>query len=116
MNNRRLVRALDLVDDAGLIAEYRRWHAPGSVWPEVTAYIRATGVLHMEIWHVGNRLVMLLDVTEDFPREVPEPARVTEWERLMSTFQRPLNGTFSGEKWATLTRIFTLDETEGGRE
>ena len=28
---RRVVRALDLVDDERLIAEYRRWHASGAV-------------------------------------------------------------------------------------
>ena len=111
MNSRKLVRVLDLVDDAELIAEYRRWHAPGSVWPEVTAYIRATGVLDMEIWHAGNRLVMLLHVAEDYPRELSEPARVTEWERFMSRYQRPLDGTSTGEKWTPLERIFTLEKT-----
>jgi len=47
---RRLVRVLDLIDDDGLIVEYRRLHAPGAVWPEVIAHIRDTGVLDMEIW------------------------------------------------------------------
>jgi L-rhamnose mutarotase len=111
VSRRRLVRALDLVDDARLIAEYRRWHSPGSVWPEVIAHIRATGVLEMEIWHVGNRLFMLLEVTEDFPRVAGEPARVAEWERLMSTFQCPIHGATPDEKWIEMSRIFTLDET-----
>jgi L-rhamnose mutarotase len=115
MSRRRLVRALDLVDDARLIADYRNWHGPGSVWPEVLAHIRATGVLEMEIWNVGNRLFMILEVVEDFPRDVAEPVRVAEWERLMSTFQQPLSGGVPGEKWIGLTRIFSLDET-GGRE
>lgn len=110
MSRRRLVRALDLIDDAQLIAEYRRWHRQGAVWPEVIAHIRATGVLEMEIWNVGNRLFMLLEVTEDFPREADEPARVAEWEHLMSTFQRPIRGATPDQKWIELSRIFTLDE------
>jgi L-rhamnose mutarotase len=108
--SRRVVRALDLVDDARLIAEYRSWHTPGSVWPEVIAHLHATGVLDMEIWAVSNRLFMLLEVAEDFPRDVPEPQRVAAWEQLMSTFQRTLGGTAPGEKWLDMTRIFSLDE------
>ena len=80
MTRRRVVRALDLIDDEGIITEYRRRHAPGTVWPEVIAHLRATGVLDMEIWSVGSRLFMILAVTEDFPRDIAEPARVADSE------------------------------------
>jgi L-rhamnose mutarotase len=111
MSGRRLIRALDLIDDARIIADYRSWHEPGAVWPEVIAHIRATGVLDMELWNVGNRLFMILEVAEDFPRDVREPARVADWERLMSTFQRPLAGASPGKKWLDMTRIFALDQS-----
>lgn len=109
MSSRRLIRALDLVDDARIIADYRSWHEPGAVWPEVIAHIRASGVLDMEVWNVGNRLFMILEVAEDFPHDVGEPARVADWERLMSTFQQPLAVASPGEKWVEMTRIFALD-------
>jgi L-rhamnose mutarotase len=109
--SRRLVRALDLIDDARIIADYRSRHAPGAVWPEVIAHIRATGVLEMEIWLVRNRLFMILEVTEDFPREVAEYARVADWERLMSTFQQPLPDAQGGPKWSEMTRIFSLPDS-----
>jgi L-rhamnose mutarotase len=54
MTDRRLVRTLDLVDDAELMMEYRRRHAPGAVWPEVVAHIRSIGVKDMEIWCTGR--------------------------------------------------------------
>ena len=105
----RLARALDLIDDARLIEEYGRRHQPGAVWPEVIQHIRATGVLEMEIWWVSNRLFMILEVADDFPRVVAEPAAVVEWERLMSEFQQPLAGGAAGDpKWREMTCIFSL--------
>ena len=109
--DRRLVRALDLVDDAGLMREYRRRHAQGAVWPEVIAHIRALGVEDMEIWCTGSRLVMIMTVSEDYPRNVSESARVTDWELQMDSFQQRLPGVAAGEKWAAMTRIFALEES-----
>ncbi|MEH3158840.1 MAG: L-rhamnose mutarotase [Sphingomonas taxi] len=106
---RRVVKLLDLVDDADLIAEYERCHAPGAVWPEVTAHIRATGVLGMEIWRFVDRMVMIAEVADDFPRDLPAPAVEGEWEALMDRFQRRIPGTPKGTKWAEADRIFTLD-------
>ena len=70
----------------------------------------------MEIWGTGNRLVMIMTVAVDFPRDVREPSRVTEWEQLMSSFQQLLPGTPAGEKWITMTRIFALDEQVGAHD
>ena len=109
---RRVVRALDLVDDERLIAEYRRWHAPGVVWPEVLQFIRESGIVSMEIWGVTNRLVMVMEVTDDFPRAVAQPARVQEWEQLMSVYQRLIPDAPAGEKWAECSRVFAIDAAD----
>ena len=106
---RRVVRALDLVDDERLIAEYRRWHAPGAVWPEVLQFIRESGIVSMEIWGVTNRLVMVMEVTDDFPRAVAQPPRVQEWEQLMSVYQRLIPNAPAAEKWAECSRVFVSD-------
>lgn len=116
-NHRSTMRyclALDLVDDAELIAAYERWHAPGGVWPEITADVRARGGEHMEIWRIGTRMVMILEADEGFftPRELP--SRVTEWEALMSQYQVPVPGAAPGEKWRPMKRIYSL--AEQGRE
>jgi L-rhamnose mutarotase len=101
--------ALDLVDDAELIAEYEARHAPGAVWPAIVAHIRAQGFESMEIWRTADRLVMIADVSEDYPRAVPEPPENSEWEALMWRFQRPLAQAAEGEKWVAMHRIFDLD-------
>jgi L-rhamnose mutarotase len=114
VSGRRLVRALDLAGDADLIAAYETWHASNAVWPEVVAHIRAQGILDMEIWRRGSRLTMIMEVTDDFPREVPEPPKIAEWEELMWRFQKPLPDAAPGEKWVEMTRIFAL--VEQGRQ
>ncbi|MGK6356781.1 L-rhamnose mutarotase [Sphingomonas sp. DT-207] len=107
---RRVCFALDLVDDARLIAEYEARHAPGAVWPEVIAHIRAQGVESMEIWRTGDRMVMIAEVADDYPRAVTEPPEVEDWETLMWRFQRPLPHAAEGEKWVPMQCIFRLDD------
>jgi L-rhamnose mutarotase len=108
---RRLCFALDLVDDAGLIAAYERAHAPGAVWAEVTEGIRASGVAAMEIWRVGTRLFMIAEVADDWPRPLPDRLRAVDdrWQATMDRFQRRLAEAAEGEKWAPMTRIYSLD-------
>ena len=108
---RRLCFALDLVDDAALVAEYEARHAPGAVWPVVLAHIEAQGVEAMEIWRTGDRMVMIVDVADDYPRAVEEPAEIAEWEALMWRFQRALPQAAPGEKWVPMQRIFAFGET-----
>jgi L-rhamnose mutarotase len=109
MMGRRLCFALDLIDDAALIAAYEARHAPGAVWPAVIAHIRATGVEAMEIWRTADRLVMIAEVAPDYPLAVPEPVEIADWEALMWRFQKPLPHAADGEKWVAMDRIFTLD-------
>jgi L-rhamnose mutarotase len=109
MSHRRCL-ALDLKDDPDLIAEYERFHAAGSGWPEVLAHIRATGVESMEIWRTGDRLFMIAEVSDDYPRPVPTPPEVDRWEELMWRFQKPLPTAAEGEKWVPMNRIFSLSE------
>lgn len=107
---RRLCFALDLIDDAALIADYEARHAPGAVWPAVIAHLRAAGFEGMEIWRTGDRMVMIAEVADDYPRAVPSPQENADWEALMWRFQRPLPHAGEGEKWLPMTRIFTLNE------
>jgi L-rhamnose mutarotase len=115
--SRRLCFALDLVDDSGLIDEYRRMHEPGAVWPGVIAHIRALGIEEMEIWQRGERLFMIVETADDYPRRVDTESLVganLRWERLMDRFQQRLKDAAPGEKWSPLQRIFLLAEHSGG--
>lgn len=104
----RIVSVLDLVDDAALIAGYRARHAPGAVWPEVLRDIRDRGYREMEIWQVADRLVMIAEVDEDFPRD-GDPALVPivlAWEAEMDAYQSAV--VPGGAKWTPTERIFSL--------
>lgn len=108
--SRQVVKLLDLKGGPAAIQAYEKWHSPGAVWPEVTAHIRATGVIDMEIWRFADRLVMIAEVSDDYPRGVPEPAINADWERLMDQYQRSLPEAPAGEKWADARRIYSLKE------
>lgn len=102
---------LDLKDDPASIAEYRKYHEPGNVWPEVIAGLRDQGILSMEIYLLGNRLVMVLHTANDFSWETKETAdrenaKVQEWETLMWKYQKPLPFARPGQKWVLMEKIF----------
>ena len=104
--------ALDLKDDPALIACYERHHR--EVWPEILDSIRGSGVQDMEIYRVGNRLFMVMEVSDGFSFEAKGEAdrtdpRVQEWEALMWKYQEPLPWAKPGEKWVLMERIFTLE-------
>ena len=110
---RRYCLALDLVEDASLIAEYENWHKPGNGWPEIKKSIVDAGITNMEIYRIENRLFMIME-TEDnfsFERKAAMDAanpKVQEWEQLMAKFQKPLPSAKEGEKWMLMDKIFQL--------
>lgn len=110
--SRRICLALDLIDDADIIAGYEAAHAPGAVWPQVIAGIRQAGYQSMEIWRTGDRLFMVAEVADDWPRDLePNNAEVdADWQYKMDSFQKRLPHVDPSEKWAPMTRIFSLDE------
>jgi len=110
--NRRFCLTLDLKNDPALIAEYRRYHE--KVWPEITESIKDSGIVDMEIYLVGARMFMIMEVNESFSfakkakADLQNP-KVQEWEELMWKFQQPLPEAPEGEKWQRMERIFKLE-------
>jgi L-rhamnose mutarotase len=109
---RRYCLTLDLKDDPELILEYKRYHE--GVWPEITKSIRDSGILDMEIYLLGSRLCMVIEVSESFSFESKAEAdrtnqKVQEWEQLMWKFQQELPNAKPGEKWMLMERIFKLE-------
>lgn len=112
---RRHCLALDLKDDPGLIEEYKTHHA--AVWPEIKASILDLGVKRMEIYSVGARLFMVMEVEDSFTFERKAAAdktnpKVQEWEALMWRYQTALPQARPGEKWVLMERIFELGAGE----
>ena len=111
--SRRYCLALDLKDDAKLIAEYKRHHE--KIWPEITQSIRQSGIEDLEIYLIGTRLFMIMEVNDEFSFEAKGNAdrsnpKVQEWEQLMWRFQKPLPQATPGEKWLLMERIFKLEQ------
>ncbi len=110
--NRRFCFTLDLKDDPALIAEYRRYHQ--KIWPEITESIKAAGIVDMEIYLLGTRMFMIMEVNEKFSFEQKAEAdqnnlKVREWEKLMWKFQQALSQAKPGEKWLRMEKIFKLE-------
>ena len=110
---RRICLALDLVDDAGLIAEYEHWHRLGNTDPAVTRSIRAAGIRTMEIYRAGNRLFMLIEADDSYSDEAKAAAdtadpAVVAWVEKMKRFQQPVPIAGPDGTWTPMTRIFDL--------
>ncbi|HBP29500.1 MAG: L-rhamnose mutarotase [Advenella sp.] len=111
MTHQRYCLALDLVDDPEKIQTYIAHHR--NIWPEVQANIYACGIVDMQIWHIGTRLFMVMEVDDTYSPQhaaaiaATEP-RVKEWETLMWQFQIPTPWTPAGEKWVAMEKIFDL--------
>jgi L-rhamnose mutarotase len=113
--NRRYCLALDLKDDAQLIAEYKLYHE--KIWPEITRSIKDAGIEDMAIYLLGTRMFMVMEVNERFSFEAKAKAdrenpKVREWEELMWKFQLPLPEAKPGEKWLLMERIFKLEKLQ----
>ena len=105
--------ALDLKDDLKLIETYKKHHSPAGIWPEILQSIKGSGIEALDIYLVGNRLFMVMDVNDDFSFEAKEKAdlsnpKVVAWEHLMWTFQQKLPWAQGDEKWMLMDNIFTL--------
>jgi L-rhamnose mutarotase len=110
---KRYCLTLDLKNDPKLIAEYKRHHE--RIWPEVTKSIKDSGTEELEIYLLGTRMFMIMEVDEHFSFEAKgkadsENPRVREWEELMWKFQQPLPGAKPGEKWQLMEKIFKLEQ------
>jgi L-rhamnose mutarotase len=107
----RYCLALDLKDDPQLIAAYDEYHQ--SVWPEVIESIKVSGIDHLEIYRISNRLFMILEAGTDFSFEQKAALDakneiVQQWEQTMCEYQQALPVAKLGEKWILMQKIFSL--------
>ena len=110
---KRYCQTMDLRDNPELIAEYRRRHSREEAWQEILDGIREVGILEMEIYILGNMLVMIVDAPADFDwnkamARLATLPRQAEWEAFVSQFQGCSSEATSDEKWQMMERIFYL--------
>lgn len=107
----RIVKTLTLHDDPNLIEDYCEVHR--NIWPEIRAGIKEVGVSTMDIYLLGNLLVMIIEASDDvdldeaFSKLAGMP-RQQEWEEFVARFQNCDPGSSSAAKWKPMTRIFSL--------
>ena len=112
-NIKRFVQTLTLNSDEEARREYIKWHSPEHNWKEIRNGIREVGIIEMEIYILGNTLVMIVDTPEDFDWEkamarLATLPRQAEWEAFVSQFQGCNANATSDEKWQMMQRIFFL--------
>ena len=112
---KRYCQTLNLKDNPELVAEYRKRHAQGEVWPEALAAIREVGILEMEIYILDTKLFMIVETPLDFEwdsamAKMATLPRQEEWEAYMAVFQQAEAGASSADKWQLMERMFHLYE------
>lgn len=110
--------ALDLKEDIKLIEEYKNYHQ--KIWPEITKSIIDSGILNLEIYNIGNRLFMIMEVDDSFSFEKKDEldkknAKVQEWETLMWKYQQELPIAKKGEKWILMEKIYQLEPQQNSK-
>lgn len=109
----RYCLALDLKDDEQLIKQYEEHHK--NVSKEIIKSITGSGIIALDIYRTGNRLMMIMKVSDDFSFEKKAAMdaaneHVQRWEDLMWQFQQALPWAKRGEKWILMDNIFSLPE------
>jgi L-rhamnose mutarotase len=110
---KRYCLTLDLKNDPKLIAEYKRHHE--TIWPEITKSIKDAGIVDLEIYLLGTRMFMVMDVNDKFSfvakgKADSENQKVREWEELMWKYQQALPTAKPGEKWLLMEKIYELEK------
>jgi len=112
---KRYVQILDLKDDDQLIEAYIKQHSKPHMWREIIDGIKAVGILEMELYIQGNRLVMIVETPLDFDwdkamSKLAKLPRQQEWEDWNAQYQDCKIGETSDEKWKLMNRMFHLYE------
>ena len=114
---KRYCKCLELENDPALIEEYRKLHAMGATWPEITAGMKEVGIIDMEIYMSGMTLFMIMDTKADFDHEqamtkLATLPRQAEWEALVSKYQKTSSDASAREKWRLIERIYKMDQKQ----
>ena len=111
--SKEIAFALDLKDDPDTIREYCDWHK--KVWPEITRGMAKYGVIAQNIYLIGNRLFMVLQVEDDFDyrvdfsRYIEETPRAKEWDSFMHDYQQLVPWVQEVDWWAPMERVYDMN-------
>jgi L-rhamnose mutarotase len=112
---KRYCKTLQLENDAACIDEYKKLHAMGNAWPEITQGMKDVGIIDMEIYRDGTTLFMIMDTEENFDHDkamttLATLPRQSEWEATVSKYQKTSVSSSAKDKWKLIERIYKLDQ------
>lgn len=110
---KRYCQILEIEDNPELIRKYRECHSEGNAWQEILDGIREVGILEMELYIVGNKVVMIVETDPDFDWDsamsrLANLPRQQEWEAFVAQFQGCDPAATSAGKWTLMDRMFYL--------
>lgn len=110
---KRYCQTLDLRDEPELIVAYKQLHSKEGIWQETLDAIHAAGVLEMEIYLLGTRLFMIVEMPANLDwaaamQKMGQMPKQKEWEALTAQYQKADPNAGSAEKWQLMERIFHL--------
>ncbi len=115
MKFKRYCKTMMLKQDPLLIEEYKKVHAPGNAWPEITKGMKEVGIIDMEIYLYNNRLFMIMDTVPEFNHnkamtQLAGRPRQAEWEAFVSRFQVSGEDASANDKWQLMERICEMEQ------
>lgn len=110
---KRYVQIMEISDNPVLIEKYRQCHSPEGYWPIIVEGIKEVGILEMELYIHGNKVVMIVETKPDFEWEsamatLATLPRQAEWEAHVSAMQGCDPNATSDQKWSLMERMFYL--------
>lgn len=110
---KRYCQFMEITDSPALIQKYIECHDRVHFWKEVGEGIRAVGILEMELYIVGNKVVMIVETPLDFDwdsamEKLSGLPRQAEWESFVAEMQGCDPQLDSAAKWHLMKRFFYL--------
>ena len=112
-NTRRIVRLMDLHNRPDLLEAYEIAHQPGNTPAAVLNAQRRHGIEELEIYRAGDRLVMIMEVTDAYDpaaldAESERSPEIAAWHKRMGELQR---APFADRgRWPEAHRVFRQSE------
>ena len=112
---KRYCQILEITDNPEMIRLYRECHSREKSWKEIRDGIRSVGILEMELYIYGNKVVMIVETPLDFDwktamEKLAGLPRQAEWEAFVAQFQGCDANATSDQKWQLMERMFYLYE------
>lgn len=110
---KRYCQFMEIKSDLDLISKYIECHDKVHAWKEVLDGIKEVGILEMELYILGNKVVMIVETPLDFEwetamKKLSTLPRQAEWESFVAVMQGCDPMASSAAKWQLMDRFFYL--------